>query len=405
MDFSGSLYDDLLDDTPIVSFAPQAISQAPTAAAPAAQDDDLYDGTEAAQQPQAQAEEEEPESFPIALCKMFVGGLKWETTSETVRAYFEKFGSIEECTVMKDVITGRSRGFGFVTFSHPKTLDRVLKQDHTIDGKIVDPKRAVQQDEDGIIAKIFVGGVPTDVDEAALKEYFSSWGEILDASLMMDRVSGRSRGFGFVTFDDYSAIDALLDAQRREYLRMRGKKIEIKPATPRTKPIGTGIPLEQQQYQQQALLSQMGHPSSRENPAPESESREPRERDGAGRSKTSDPRARDQSDRSPRARHGDERQRDRDSGSRHRRDDRRDERRQDRDRDREYDRRTDRRRDDRRSDRGGMDKSHNGSKRDGSRRDDSRRDGRRDDARRSDNRRDDRSANRRREPDDVLQLN
>ncbi len=38
---------------------------------------------------------------------------------------------------MKDVLTGKSRGFGFVTFSHPKILDRVLKQDHVIDGKIV----------------------------------------------------------------------------------------------------------------------------------------------------------------------------------------------------------------------------------------------------------------------------
>jgi RNA recognition motif-containing protein len=38
---------------------------------------------------------------------------------------------------MKDSFSGKSRGFGFVLFNHPKILDRVLKQDHVIDGKMV----------------------------------------------------------------------------------------------------------------------------------------------------------------------------------------------------------------------------------------------------------------------------
>lgn len=49
--------------------------------------------------------------------KLFVGGLSWNTTDEGLRQAFEKFGEITEAKVISDRDTGRSRGFGFVTFS------------------------------------------------------------------------------------------------------------------------------------------------------------------------------------------------------------------------------------------------------------------------------------------------
>lgn len=49
--------------------------------------------------------------------KIFVGGLAWETTSDGLRAAFEPCGSITEAKVITDRDTGRSRGFGFVTFT------------------------------------------------------------------------------------------------------------------------------------------------------------------------------------------------------------------------------------------------------------------------------------------------
>ena len=49
--------------------------------------------------------------------KIFVGGLAWETTDETLRAAFAECGSISESKVITDRETGRSRGFGFVTFA------------------------------------------------------------------------------------------------------------------------------------------------------------------------------------------------------------------------------------------------------------------------------------------------
>lgn len=45
--------------------------------------------------------------------KVFVGGLAWETQSETMRRYFEQFGEILEAAVITDKNTGRSKGYGF----------------------------------------------------------------------------------------------------------------------------------------------------------------------------------------------------------------------------------------------------------------------------------------------------
>lgn len=51
--------------------------------------------------------------------KLFVGGLSWDTEGEQLREAFSRFGALREATVVADRDTGRSRGFGFVTFENP----------------------------------------------------------------------------------------------------------------------------------------------------------------------------------------------------------------------------------------------------------------------------------------------
>ena len=51
--------------------------------------------------------------------KLFVGGLAWATTDESLRAHFEQFGEVVDAKVITDRDTGRSRGFGFVTYGDP----------------------------------------------------------------------------------------------------------------------------------------------------------------------------------------------------------------------------------------------------------------------------------------------
>ena len=49
--------------------------------------------------------------------KLFIGGLSWGTTDDDLNAAFGAYGSVTEAKVITDRETGRSRGFGFVTFS------------------------------------------------------------------------------------------------------------------------------------------------------------------------------------------------------------------------------------------------------------------------------------------------
>ncbi|KAG5843389.1 hypothetical protein ANANG_G00150400 [Anguilla anguilla] len=75
--------------------------------------------------------------------KMFIGGLSWQTSPDSLRDYFSKFGEIRECMVMRDPTTKRSRGFGFVTFADAASVDKVLAQPHhELDSKTIDPKVA-----------------------------------------------------------------------------------------------------------------------------------------------------------------------------------------------------------------------------------------------------------------------
>ena len=58
--------------------------------------------------------------------KLFVGGLSWNTTDEGLRSAFEVFGAVSESKVITDRDSGRSRGFGFVTFDEEADADEAI---------------------------------------------------------------------------------------------------------------------------------------------------------------------------------------------------------------------------------------------------------------------------------------
>ncbi|GLT71188.1 hypothetical protein SLA2020_432220 [Shorea laevis] len=72
------------------------------------------------------------------LTKIFVGGLAWETQRDTMRRYFEQFGEIIEAVVITDKNTGRSKGYGFVTFKDPEAAMRACQNP----SPIIDGRRA-----------------------------------------------------------------------------------------------------------------------------------------------------------------------------------------------------------------------------------------------------------------------
>jgi cold-inducible RNA-binding protein len=83
--------------------------------------------------------------------KIFVGGLAWATTSEGLKAAFEGCGSIVEAKVVTDRETGRSRGFGFVTFTDDAATRKAIEtmNGQTLDGRQIRVNEAENKPRSG----------------------------------------------------------------------------------------------------------------------------------------------------------------------------------------------------------------------------------------------------------------
>jgi len=198
--------------------------------------------------------------------KLFIGGISWETTEEKLSEHFSAYGEVTQAAVMRDKITGRPRGFGFVVFADPAAVDRALQDPHTLDGRTVDVKRALSREEQQAskaanpsggrnsgggggggggsdasgarTKKIFVGGLPSTLTEDGFRQYFETFGIVTDVVVMYDQNTQRPRGFGFITFDSEDAVDRVL---QKTFHDLGGKLVEVKRALPReANPGGSG---------------------------------------------------------------------------------------------------------------------------------------------------------------------
>lgn len=163
--------------------------------------------------------------------KIFIGGVPRSVADDEYNEYFRSFGEVEDCILMRDS-EGVCRGFGFVTYREQSAYDAVFQAQLQLRGSKLDARKAVpmsQVSENKSGIKVFIGGLVPEVDKAKLCDFFSQYGEIDDAIVMMDSLSGNSRGFGFVTFANSSSVDELMKTPKFEFY---GKMIECKHAQP-----------------------------------------------------------------------------------------------------------------------------------------------------------------------------
>lgn len=175
-------------------------------------------------------------------CKIYVGGLAPETSTESLERHFMRHGEVADCIVMSDKADGRSRGFGFVTFKDSSAANAALGTANSVDGRDVSTKKAVREGQassnaslasDGSaynVVKVFVGGLPSSCDHDKLTGYFGKFGRIVDAVVMMDQQTQRHRGFGYVTFDEPSAVESAMAVYSDN--RIDGKWVEVKRCIP-----------------------------------------------------------------------------------------------------------------------------------------------------------------------------
>ena len=116
---------------------------------------------------------------PEQLWKLFLHGLGFETTDESLRSHFERWGTLTDCMVLRDPNTTCSRGFEFVTFANMEEVDVAKKaRPHKVDRRVLEPKRAVSREDAQrpaphlTVKKTFVGGIKEDTKEHNARDCF-----------------------------------------------------------------------------------------------------------------------------------------------------------------------------------------------------------------------------------------
>ncbi len=75
--------------------------------------------------------------------------------------------------------------------------------------------------------KLFVGGLSWGTDSEGLRQAFAEYGDLSDAVVINDRETGRSRGFGFVTFEDANDAQSAMDALNGAELDGRTLRVDM----------------------------------------------------------------------------------------------------------------------------------------------------------------------------------
>jgi len=160
--------------------------------------------------------------------KLFLGyGLDLNISEENLEDFFKKFGEVEKVIIKRDAVTGKPRGFAFITMEKSEDVENVLNAcPLTIDDKAVDVKLAKSRP---ISKKIFVGGIDPNLTKEEITSYFSTYGKVVDIELPFDRIKKKRREFCFIIFEtEDSANQASVNAKQTIF----GRECDIKKACP-----------------------------------------------------------------------------------------------------------------------------------------------------------------------------
>ncbi|KAL3828669.1 hypothetical protein ACJIZ3_017471 [Penstemon smallii] len=167
--------------------------------------------------------------------KIFVHGLGWEANAETITSVFGKYGEIEDCKVVKDKNSGKSKGYGFILFKHRDGARRALKKPQKpIEGRITSCQLAsagpVQAPPPTAVAtvsappsseytqrKIYVSNVSAELDPKKLLEYFAKFGEIEEGPLGLDKQTGKPRGFCLFVYKSIESSKKALEEPHKNF--------------------------------------------------------------------------------------------------------------------------------------------------------------------------------------------
>ncbi|KAL7262194.1 hypothetical protein ACSBR1_000550 [Camellia fascicularis] len=145
---------------------------------------------------------------------LYVGDLDFSVTDSQLYDLFNQVGQVVSVRVCRDLSTRRSLGYGYVNYSNPQDAARAMDVLNftPLNGK---PIRIMYSHRDPSIrrsgtANIFIKNLDKAIDNKALHDTFSSFGNILSCKIATDP-SGQSKGYGFVQFDNEEAAQNAID--------------------------------------------------------------------------------------------------------------------------------------------------------------------------------------------------
>ncbi|XVF76391.1 hypothetical protein PTKIN_Ptkin13bG0262800 [Pterospermum kingtungense] len=181
--------------------------------------------------------------------KLFVGNLPFSVDSSQLAGLFGSAGTVEVVEVKYDRVTGRSRGFGFVTMSTVEEVEAAVQQfnGYELEGRALrvnsgpPPPRSGEFSPRGARGaatfdasnRVYVGNLSWGVDDLALETLFSEQGKVVEAKVVYDRESGRSRGFGFVTYNSAEEVDSAIKSLDGVDLDGRSIRVSVAESRPR----------------------------------------------------------------------------------------------------------------------------------------------------------------------------
>ncbi|KAH7648464.1 UBP1 interacting 2a [Cryptosporidium bovis] len=174
------------------------------------------------------------ERSPVSR-RVMVRNISFQTTDRVFLSLFEKFGEIEDSTIIREK-NGRSRGYGFVTYKSSDSIKKLFNENLVLNGRQLLVKLAAdpfseftsgpmdcskmidsnnQMSSNIFKKKLFIRNLSENTTSESLRKAFSEFEDIEECFVMRDHHTGKSRRYGFITFNNLGDMMKVLQHPER----------------------------------------------------------------------------------------------------------------------------------------------------------------------------------------------